>query len=122
MTLRDRLRSIVSAMPDGASVTLPVAELRAWLVEDPRDRDNTDLVVDFTVEDIAGRFKRTPACVRGWCRVGKLPGAYRMNGSKEWRVPRAGVESFLEGQRTGVVSSPPRPDGTVDLGAWRKTP
>lgn len=34
MTLRDRIRAVVGALPDSASVTLPVSELRRW-VDDP---------------------------------------------------------------------------------------
>lgn len=31
MTLAERVRAIVDAMPSGASVTLPVSELRQWI-------------------------------------------------------------------------------------------
>ncbi|HVT38453.1 MAG TPA: hypothetical protein VHE78_05390 [Gemmatimonadaceae bacterium] len=38
MTVADRLRAIVDALPDGSAVTLNAAALRAWLVEEPEPR------------------------------------------------------------------------------------
>ena len=35
MNLRDRLAAIVAPLPTGASVTLPVSDLRAWLEAEP---------------------------------------------------------------------------------------
>lgn len=35
MTIAERLRAIAGALPDGASVTLPAADIRAWLAEEP---------------------------------------------------------------------------------------
>ena len=35
LTLAERLRAIAGALPDTASVTLPVGDLRAWLAESP---------------------------------------------------------------------------------------
>lgn len=35
MTLAERLRAILEALPEGASVTLPVAEIRLWLADEP---------------------------------------------------------------------------------------
>lgn len=35
MTVRERLAAIVDALPDGGAVTLPVAQLRAWLALEP---------------------------------------------------------------------------------------
>lgn len=37
MTLAERLRAIIDALPDGASVTLPVAEIRLWLNDVPSE-------------------------------------------------------------------------------------
>lgn len=117
--LRDRLQSIVTALPDGASVTVPVADLREWLEHDG-DKD-LDIVVDLTVDDVAQQLGRTPACVRGWCRAGLVPGAYRFN-SREWRIPRAGLTAYIEKARDGQGSngrSRPRRQRGADLGAWR---
>lgn len=121
MTLADRLRRIVSAMPAGASVTLPVSELRGWIEEDGQPFDDSqEIVIDLTVEQIAEQFDRTPACVRGWCRAGRLPGAYRLN-RREWRIPRAALAAYLEAERDRpTASSSPRRAGGSDLGAWRR--
>jgi hypothetical protein len=35
VTVADRLRAIVSSLPEGAAVTLPGAALRAWLEDEP---------------------------------------------------------------------------------------
>ena len=119
MTLHERLSAICGAMPDSASVTLPVSELREWLAEDGDVETSTGLT-DLTCEDIAERFGRSPACVRGWCRAGKLPGSYRLQ-QREWRIPRAAVEAFQAAQANGRPSKPRRTTQakTVDLGAWR---
>jgi len=121
MTLRDRLVAITAAMPDGASVTLPVSELREWLDEDSVDGP-AGSTVDLTCDDVAGMFGRTAACVRGWCRMGRLPGAYRLRGTREWRIPRAAVRAFQEAEAAAYHQRPPRPGdgGPVDLGAWRQ--
>ena len=124
MTLHERVRSIVEALPDSGTVSLPVSELRAWLEEDgagsPHYTDGT-VVTDLTVEDIGKELGRTAACVRGWCRSKKLAGAYRLNG-REWRIPRAAFQSFLAAQATGTSEHrPTRTAKGVDLGAWRRT-
>lgn len=117
--LRDRLNKIVSALPDSASVTVPVADLREWLEHDGDGDPN--LVFDLTVDDIAHQLGRTPACVRAWCRAGRVPGAYRLNG-REWRIPRAGLTAYIERARDGQGSdgrNEARRQGGADLGAWR---
>ena len=122
MTVLDRIRQIVAAVPNGASVTLPVAELRGWIEEDGEEltHDGQALVVDLTVEDIAQQFDRTPACVRGWCRAGRLPGAYRLNG-REWRIPRAALAAYIEAEKSGQSNGRAAVlSGAVDLGAWRR--
>ncbi len=76
---------------------------------------------DFTVADLAVRFGRKPSTVRGWCELGRLPGAYRMHG-REWRIPVAALAAFeAEARRPKTASeSHHRPSGqTTDLGAWR---
>ena len=120
MTLHERLSAIVGAMPDSGTVSLPVSELRAWLEEDGdvSRLDTRSGLADLTCEQIGEQLGRTPACVRGWCRAGKLAG-YRLNG-REWRIPTAAFQSFLEAERTRAPK--PRRTGQakpVDLGAWR---
>lgn len=71
---------------------------------------------DLTCEQVAEVMNRTPACVRGWCRAERLPGAYRMgDGSREWRIPREALDDFRAGQRRPVT----RKDSD-DLGDWRR--
>ena len=122
MTLHDRLHAIVDAMPDSASVTLPISELRQWLEEDnnPSGDHDSGGLTDLTCEQIAEQLGRTPACVRGWCRTGRLEGAYRLRG-REWRVPRSALRAFLQAQAT--KEREPRPNRQtqgVDLAAWRR--
>ena len=129
--LRDRLESIVGALPDSASVTVPVGDLREWL-ECDGGAGGPDIMTDFTVDDVAELLGRTPACVRGWCRAHRVPGAFRLNG-REWRIPKAGLRAYLERARDGqgyedACTGTPPPDSTApgrqgsaaDLGAWRQ--
>ena len=124
MTIRERIQLIVGALSDATNVTLPVAELREWLSEDGAytTHDDGEAVTDLTCEDMAAKFGRTAACVRGWCRAGSIPGAYRLNG-REWRVPTAGLRAFLNGQRNGGSAGEPRRTKARgrhgDLSAWR---
>ena len=80
---------------------------------------------DLTVKQLANRLGRKPSTCRGWCERGLLAGAYRWAGSREWRIPLAGVLAFEEGQRTQRLGSPrSKPFATgsgrpVDLGSWR---
>ncbi len=63
MSIEDRLRQIVTALPDEASVTLPVVVVKEWLeveADDPRD--------DLTVADVALQLRRSPGTVREWIR------------------------------------------------------
>lgn len=96
--LHERLRSIVGALPDTASVTVPVADLREWLEADPQEEEGS-FVADLTCDEVAEELSRTPACIRGWCRSGKLPGAYRMHGNREWRIPTGSLRAFIADQR-----------------------
>lgn len=103
-----RLRQALDAMPDGALV--PVAWVRDHL-------DPLDAGVDPTVDDVAALLNRAPSTVRGWCRDGTLPGAYRMQG-REWRIPRAALETLREdGPRQNRRAVRNRP---ADLGRWRR--
>lgn len=126
-SLADRLRLLLEAVPPGGAVTLPRAAVAEWLEEDGQElpHDAQRPIADLTAEEIAQQFDRTPACVRGWCRAGRMPGAYRLNG-REWRIPRATLAAYLEAERSGAnrtspSSNPPTlPSGAVDLGAWRR--
>ena len=70
---------------------------------------------DLTADQVAEVVDRTPACIRGWCRDGKLPGAYRMGeGSREWRIPREALDNLKAGQRRAATVR-----RTRGLSSWR---
>ncbi len=115
MSLEDRLRQIVIALPDEASVTLPVVVVREWL-----DMDGEDPLGDLTVADVAEQLRRSPGTVREWIRRGELE-AYQLG--KEYRVTRPALTTFCQRQRNGprtLDQSKTAPSRRSDLGAWRK--
>ncbi len=77
MTIEDRLRRIVTALPEQANVTLPVLVVKGWL-----EGEADDPLADLTVADIA-QLGRSPGTVRDWIRRGELE-AYQLG--KEYRV------------------------------------
>lgn len=115
MTLLARLAAMVEALPDGASVALPVGWLRAELEAEGAESSSAPLA-DLTVEALAAELGRSPSTVRGWLIEGSVPGAYKLRG-REWRIPRAAVRAFLvdqasgEGRGTVKRPVPPRPTG-----------
>ncbi len=112
MTL-DELRRWAASAPPGTLV--PADSLAAMLagVEDGDDR-----LVDLTVQEAAVELRRAPSTVRGWCIDGRLR-AYKLNG-REWRVPRAAMRDYLEGQKNGSSRQATRTNGkAADLAAWR---
>jgi len=74
------------------------------------------LQVDFTVAQVAEMFDRTSQTIRDWIKSGQLRG-YLLN-NREYRVTRAALEEYQEGQRNG--SPPADRAGEADLGAWRE--
>ncbi len=80
MSIEDRLRRIVTALPEQASVTLPVAVVKVWLAVEADDP-----LADLTVADVALQLGRSPGTVRDWIRRGELE-AYQLG--KEYRVTR----------------------------------
>ena len=65
MSLEDRLRQIVTALPDQASVTLPVFLVKEWL-----EIDGDDPLADLTVAAVAEQLGRSPGTIRDWIRRG----------------------------------------------------
>ncbi len=81
---------------------------------------------DLTVADLASRYGRSKATCRAWVEGHRFPGAYKLLGSREWRVPRSAVEAFDAGERQRGVGAEPqrsgrRPGKPVDLAAWRRS-
>jgi predicted DNA-binding transcriptional regulator AlpA len=69
-SLANRLHTLVSVLPDGAAVTLPVADLRQWIAEDgvkrvPTDADRPAEPEDraLTVTEVAELLKTKPRWV-----------------------------------------------------------
>src|SRR5205807_1510047 len=50
----------------------------------------------WTVAQVAEHLRRSRSAVRGWCEVGRFPGAFKH--SRNWCVPREGVEAFVAEQ------------------------
>ncbi len=55
MSIEDRLRRIVTALPEQASVTLPVLLVKEWL-----ETEADDPLADLTVADVAEQLGRSP--------------------------------------------------------------
>ncbi len=115
MSLEDRLRRIVTALPEEASVTLPVLLVKEWL-----EMEADDPLADLTVADVARQLRRSPGTVRDWIRRGDLE-AYQLG--KEYRITRPVLTTFCQRQRNGPRTSG-RSEGASsrrsNLGAWRK--
>ena len=92
MKLADRLTRMIDGMPDGASITLPVAAVKEWVSENGSGLDQ-----DLTVEEVGKFFDRSPVTIRTWIRDGRLR-AYRFQG-REYRIPEAAVEEFQQKER-----------------------
>ncbi len=115
MSIEDRLRQIVTALPEQASVTLPVVVVKEWL-----DLEVDDPLADLTVADVAEQLRRSPGTIRDWIRRGELK-AYQLG--KEYRVTRPALTTFCQQQRNGPQTSErsaAAPGSRSDLGAWRK--
>ncbi len=115
MSLEDRLRQIVTALPEQASVTLPVLVVKEWL-----EVEADDSLADLTVADVSLQLGRSPGTVRDWIRRGELE-AYQLG--KEYRATRPALTTFCQRQRNGPRTSDrsqAAPDRRSDLDAWRK--
>ncbi len=79
---------------------------------------------DMTVADLAQRYGRSKATCRAWVEAGRFPGAYRLHGNREWRVPPTGLQQFEQAERQRgagkeLASPVRRPGKPVNLSAWR---
>ena len=112
MNTRDTLAALLRAYPDGASVPVP----KSWLQEllssgglangAPTDSVSTDIEVDLDCARVAALLSRSPSTVRNWCAAGVIPGAYRLRGRREWRVPRTALLKFQHRERQRAVQAP----------------
>jgi len=111
-SLADRLRELAERLPPGAAVTLTRDGLLELAAVAGGRVEETAPQADFTVDELALRFHRSPSTIRDWCEHGRLGGAYKLNG-RDWRIPEAAVDAFVARQRR----QPQEP--LARLSAWR---
>lgn len=119
VSIAERIRSIVDALPAGAAVSLPIETLREWLEE-------AAIEEDLELEEFAALVGVSVSTAREYCAAGLVPGAYKRRGRK-WLIPRASVALFRERQQRehGPGASARRPTAAlgrgrkVDTSAWR---
>lgn len=131
MTLAD-LAAAIERLPDGAALSLPVAELRE-LVRDAAEAHGDgdgpipngspsfdEPLMDLSVADIMVATGKARSTVIGWMRELRDLGAYRFG--REWRIPRAAWDEFLARRRAGtsVPVTSERRRRKADLGGWRR--
>lgn len=100
MTLEDRLRQTVTALPKEASIMLPVSVVRGWL-----DEEGNDPLRDLTVAQVAAKLGRSEGTVRVWIRSGNLD-AFTLG--REYRITRSALAAFRL-RRQDHRPSPPEP-------------
>ena len=108
---RDTLLQALQSLPDEASLTLSVRDLRAALAGSS--------AADLTVPELAERFSRAASTVRSWLERGIMRG-YRLRG-REWRIPLAAVAEFEQREREGRPRKPTPQRGVTRLDAWRES-
>lgn len=117
MTLSDRIRQLMAALPsDRSAVTLTRADL-ASMMEAAGSDAPTATTRDLTVEEVAKEVRRAPSTVRGWLIAGELQG-YKLN-RRDWRIPRAALRAYLKEQTQQGASDDPN-TVEVNIGAWRE--
>lgn len=107
-----RLRQALDPLPDEA--TVPVRWIRELL-----GSVGTSSLVDSTVGDVAAAVGRAPSTVRGWCRAGRLPDAYRLHG-REWRIPAESLQALRQNATTNNKDKAPSRRRKADLADWRR--
>lgn len=116
------LRSALRALPESAAITLPCGELLQLLgageaPSSPAPTDHPATEVDFTVQQVAALFDKSPNTVRRWLEGGHLEG-YKLFG-RQWRITRGMLTAFQETQRKGPTHRLST-RGTKALDAWRQ--
>ena len=114
----EELQTLYESMPLGSTINLPRDDIAELLDELTPPDDEALEVSDLTLFAVAERVGRAPSTVRGWCSRGLLVGAYRLNG-RDWRVPPAALDAFLEAQGTRRAAASKGSSGGTDLSAWR---
>lgn len=122
-TVREKVRQIVSGLPEGASVTLPRKVLAGWLEDGAGSAETAAQgrqahVADLTVEEIAEALEQAASTVRGW--MPDVRGSYKIGG--RWRISRRDWRAYLDGLADQEDDGPPevRSNRRSGLDDWRK--
>jgi len=120
MNVKGRLNVLIEAAEEGPMVMVPVKWLRSLLTGES-DSSVADRFDYLSVDEAAELVDRAASTVRTWCCASLIPGAKKLCG-RQWIIPRAGLQSFLDGKSQGPDRSEQRRTrGAVDLSAWRKS-
>jgi excisionase family DNA binding protein len=115
----ERLRRLVEVSDPNGTVTIAwIAQLLEVDGTRPADGSGAAIVADdFTVAQLAERFKRSGSTIHDWIRRRGLR-AFRLG--RELRVTRSELDRWLAEQRQ-VVAAPRIAAGRrrADLGSWR---
>lgn len=119
MHIEDRLRAIIDVLPQGSMVTVSVDWIRASLDTGPCKGDLDEQARDLTVAEVAEVVGRKESTIRTWLGREQIPEAYHLN-NRDWRIPRAALQRYLERQRNGYKGKIGIPaENTADLSDWR---
>lgn len=128
--VRDQLLDLAATLPVGGAVVLDGRALRALAGEEVEtevavpDGLADDDLADLDTEAVGRLLGRDASTVRRLCRDGAIDGAYRLG--RAWRVPRAALRAYLDGQREAHREVQARAEAerprlrSADLGAWRR--
>ena len=106
MTTRESLSALVSAYPDGASVPVPKSWLQELLSGTPiQDASPPEVEIDLDCDQVATLLGRSAGTIRSWCAAAVIPGAYRLRGCREWRIPRTALTTFQQRERERAARS-----------------
>lgn len=117
MTLAERLRQIVVALPSPDSSVMLTRAVLANMLEEGTGQPSIDEHGDLTVEQVAAQTNRAPSTIRGWLIDGDLRG-YKLN-ERDWRVTRAALREYLD-ERESKPEEPANEGQPVDISAWRR--
>lgn len=100
MTSQERIRVLLEGADDRDLIPVRAAWLRELVTGEPQ-QEAPPVEVDLTAATVGKLFGRDESVVRGWCRAGLLPGAYRFN-RREWRIPRSAVVAMQRSEQAAA--------------------
>lgn len=95
-TKAEALRSVVAGLEAAASIVASTARALALLAAEPEERPVAGPDELLTVVEAARELRRSPAFVRGQCRLGAIKALRDGHG---WRVRRSALQAY-ERRRT----------------------